>query len=413
MKYSTFPVSILLVIIFFNSVVLGQLNGNLTYTLHRESNPNQDQLDAYTKIKTAMDSALGYYNRYTTLTKHLNVHYNTSVGTADANFNGTIRFGSNRSYMVVHTAMHETAHTLGIGTTNEYRSLITNDKVFTGPRATAKLREITNDPDTLLNGDAQHFWPYGLNFANEVKSEQDLINHCLIVNEMYKDMFREELYKVCRLRSKADSRYMVAVSGNTLSLSSNYDSTSVVRMIALKEKNVFRLEFGNKVLEIPGESKNAGAVVGLYDWNGGAHQRAVFEFETQNENEARIRMAHSGHYLRVDGNRIIQDVASASRESQYWEIIDTGEITLSRVPDKKSFPCRIELNDKRVVFCTPVATEKNATLRITDLHGRIIWSEIVKTNHEHTISTGKFARGLYMITTQLSGQRLSRRFLVK
>ena len=172
MKSIMFPVSNLLVFIFFSSVVFGQLNGNLTYTQHRESNPNQDQLDAYTKIKTAMDSALGYYNRYTTLTKHLNVHYNTSVGTADANFNGTIRFGSNRSYMVVHTAMHETAHTLGIGTTNEYRSLITNDKVFTGPRATAKLREITNDPDTLLHGDQQHFWPYGLNYANEVKSNR-------------------------------------------------------------------------------------------------------------------------------------------------------------------------------------------------------------------------------------------------
>lgn len=412
MKLSAFPVSILLVFICYNSVAFGQLNGNLTYTLHRETNPTQDQLDAYTKIKTAMDSALGYYNQHTTLTKHINVYYNTGVSTADASFNGTIRFGSNRSYMVVHTSMHEIAHTLGIGTTTEYTNLI-KDNIFTGARTTAKLREITSDPDTLLHGDQQHFWPYGLNYANEVKSKQDLINHCLIVNEMCKDMFREEFYKVCRLRSKADGRYVIVLNGNTLSLNSNYDSTSVVRMITLNEENVFRLEFGNKVLEIPNESRTAGAVVGLYGWNGGTHQRAVFEFETQNKDQARIKMAHSGHYLRVDGDRIIQDVASASMESQRWEIIDVEDITLSRAPGKKSLPYRIELNDNLVIFCTSVAAEKNALMQITDLHGRIIWSEIVKTNREYAVSTDKFARGLYMITTQLSGLKLSKRFIIK
>jgi len=413
MKLKEFLKSAFLCFICFNSMVFGQLSGNLTYTLHRESNPTQDQLDAYSKIKTAIDSAIGYYNRYTTLTKHLNVYYNTEVQTADASFNGTIRFGSNRSYMVVHTSLHEIAHTLGIGTTTEYRNLVNSDKVFTGPKATAKLREITNDPNALLHGDQQHFWPYGLNYASEVKSEQDLIYHCLIVNEMYKDMFREEFYKACRLRSKADGRYMVVLNGNTLALSSNYDSTSVVRMISLNEENVFRLEFGNKVLEIPNESRSAGAVVGLYGWNGGTHQRAVFEFETQSKDEARIKMAHSGHYLRADGDRIIQDVASASRETQYWQIVDVGDITLSRVPDIKSLPYRIELNGNRVIFCTSVAAEKNVLMRITDLHGKIIRSEIVKTNQEHVLQTENFSPGLYIVSAHFSGHMLSRRIIAK
>lgn len=412
MKLSAFSASYFLFFICFNSMAYGQLSGNITYTLHRESNPSQDQSDAYAKIKAAMDSALGYYNQYTTLTKHINVHYNTGVGTADASFNGTLRFGSNRSYMVVHTAMHEISHTLGIGTTNEYRNLIRNN-IFTGERTTAKIREIANDPDTLIHGDQQHFWPFGLNYANEVKSKQDLINHCIIVNEMCRDMFREEFYKICRLRSKADGRYMVVLNGNTLSLRSSYDSTSEVRMITLSEENLFRLEFGNKVLEIPNESRTAGAIVGLYGWNGGTHQRALFEFETQSKNEARIKMAHSGHYLRTDGDRIIQDVASASKESQYWEIIDVEDITRSRVVSQKKLPYRIELNNNRVNFCTPAVAEKNVLMQITDLHGRVIRSETVKTNHEHILSTEKFARGLYVITTQLSGQKLSRQFLVK
>ena len=60
MKLSAFSVSNLLFLICINSVTFGQLSGKVSYTLHRESNPAQDQLDAYAKIKTAMDSALGY-----------------------------------------------------------------------------------------------------------------------------------------------------------------------------------------------------------------------------------------------------------------------------------------------------------------------------------------------------------------
>lgn len=191
----------LLIVLWFCVLV----SGNISYTLHRESNPSSDQLSAYEKIETAMDSALGYYNTLTTITKSLNVYYNTGVQTADANFNGTVRFGPDRAYMVVHTAMHETAHTVGVGTCNEYWNLL-QDGVFTGSRATAMLREITGDPDTVLHGDQQHFWPYGLNYANEVKSEQDLINHCRMVNAIYMDMFgAEEFYRACTAGTAADT----------------------------------------------------------------------------------------------------------------------------------------------------------------------------------------------------------------
>ncbi|NLP13595.1 MAG: hypothetical protein GX383_03735 [Clostridium sp.] len=160
--------------------------GNITYTLITVSNPTEDQKDAYQRIKNAMDTAVEYYNTYTTITKELRVYYEPSVSTADGNINGSIRFGSNRSYMNHITAMHEIAHTVGVGTSSKWRSLVVNG-VYTGSNAIAVLREVTGDSNAVLKGDNTHFWPYGLNYTSEVKSEADLINHCKIVDAMKKD----------------------------------------------------------------------------------------------------------------------------------------------------------------------------------------------------------------------------------
>lgn len=160
--------------------------GNVTYTIEMVSNPTDDQRDAYEKMKTAMDKAVSFYNEYTTITKKLKIVYEPSVATADGNINGTIRFGSNKSYMNHITAMHEIAHTVGVGTSSKWWTLIVN-KVYTGANGTAEIRAITGNNSAVINGDNTHFWPYGLNYTSEVKSDQDLINHCKIVEAMKKD----------------------------------------------------------------------------------------------------------------------------------------------------------------------------------------------------------------------------------
>ncbi|HEY9063062.1 MAG TPA: dockerin type I domain-containing protein [Pseudobacteroides sp.] len=160
--------------------------GKVTYILIKVSSPTADQLSAYQAITAAMDKAVSYYNQYTNITLNLKVYYEPTVATADANFNGTIRFGK-KEYMNHITAMHEIAHTTGVGTTSQYRALIVNGN-FTGTNATNQLRAISGNQQDVLHGDSQHFWPYGLNYTSEVKSENDLINHCKIVNAMRKDM---------------------------------------------------------------------------------------------------------------------------------------------------------------------------------------------------------------------------------
>lgn len=161
--------------------------GHVTYTLDRAPNPTPDQQSAYEAITAAMDHAVEYYNCYTNIEKELFVSYNPDVQTADGNVNGSIRFGSRASMQFV-TAAHEIAHTVGIAYYG-FADLAPDDtKIWTGPIAVAKLREITGDPAAVLYADNTHFWPYGLNYETEYESEADLINHCLMVVAIRADL---------------------------------------------------------------------------------------------------------------------------------------------------------------------------------------------------------------------------------
>jgi hypothetical protein len=84
------------------------------------------------------------------------------------------------------TAMHEIAHVFGVGAT-KFRTLISGG-VFTGPKATAKLREISGVAADQIKTDGTHFWPHGLNYISEGKTQQDLINHCNVVQAMVADL---------------------------------------------------------------------------------------------------------------------------------------------------------------------------------------------------------------------------------
>jgi hypothetical protein len=161
-------------------------SGHVSYTLTKNANPSADEQQAYMLITEAMDKAVQYYNCYTNITKADTVTYVPSVETADGNSNGSIRFGG-KDYMEYITAMHEIAHTVGIGTASNWGSMVQNG-IFTGEQATAKLRSITGVADDQVHADTQHFWPYGLNYTSEVKSEADVIDHCYMVVAIRADL---------------------------------------------------------------------------------------------------------------------------------------------------------------------------------------------------------------------------------
>jgi hypothetical protein len=159
--------------------------GHVSYTLAKVASPTIEQTTAYDKITAAMDKATVYYNCYTNITKVLNVSYVPSVATADGNINGSIRFGSTASMNQV-TAMHEISHTVGVGTASNWASFLSNG-TFTGTNALTQLRAIAPSEDAV-HADNSHFWPYGLNYESEGKTEADLVGHCKMVMAIRKDL---------------------------------------------------------------------------------------------------------------------------------------------------------------------------------------------------------------------------------
>lgn len=356
-------------------------HAEVTYTLHKSANPTADEQDAYKRITAVMDSAVKLYNTYSNLSKFINVYYAPGVPTAEASSNGDLRFGENRSYMVVPTAMHEMGHTMGIGTTQEYWD-VCKDGVFRNDKVQAKLRELDNDPTKELHCDSQHIWPYGLNQASEAKSEKDLINHVILVETIYQQLFKVAFYKQGRIKSLGETKKCMGItSSNALELMDCSDKATFVKIFSVGDNPVtYYIQLGSRVVDIPNESTVAGIVASTYGYNGGAHQRYVFEDAGVNTPLTFFfKNAKSGHYLQAVGNTVVQNPKQKS-EAFMWKIeedhadtskveppdtsvVDTGKVLPNDSTGDTSSVKIVRLRDTRVDM---------APARTFDLKGRNI-----------------------------------------
>lgn len=158
-------------------------SAQLTYTISKSSSPTSDETDAYTKIQSAMDAAVARHEALgSKATKAITVEYNSGVATADGSSNGNIRFGADRAYMTERTALHEIAHTLGVGTTDAFTQ---NCNANNWPTATPLLQSFDGASATISCGGG-HFWPYGLNYESEM-SDTAADRHVEMINAMIVD----------------------------------------------------------------------------------------------------------------------------------------------------------------------------------------------------------------------------------
>jgi hypothetical protein len=154
--------------------------GPLTYELASGSESWPANIRA--QIVYAMDGAVALYNKYGTFSKHLYANYNPSVPTAQASYSGWIDFGGQIGYR---TALHETSHTLGVGTVGNWSSFIQSG-VWTGTNAVQQLREF-DGPTAIVYSDGTHFWPYGLNYDSEASTENNR-RHVFMVAAFRRDL---------------------------------------------------------------------------------------------------------------------------------------------------------------------------------------------------------------------------------
>ena len=140
----------------------------------------------YDRIKQASEDAVDYWNNLTEMKG-----FSPSVGfvdgtpTADCSYGGWIRVGSNTSYQRTGTILHEMLHGIGVipwadteWSRHTLRSGVNGDGYGTGQwlgdRVTDVVRFLQNDNTSVLNGDYQHMWPYGINGASEDNGQQAL-----------------------------------------------------------------------------------------------------------------------------------------------------------------------------------------------------------------------------------------------
>jgi hypothetical protein len=86
--------------------------------------------------------------------------------------------------MTERTALHEIAHTIGVGTSAGW-SRLGGSGTWTGAQATALVRQYDGSGAKISTGGG-HFWPYGLNYENEF-SNTAADRHVRIVAAMVRD----------------------------------------------------------------------------------------------------------------------------------------------------------------------------------------------------------------------------------
>jgi hypothetical protein len=175
----TLPLIIVTLVLFFADISIpshwhSAQADELLQPVHPSTNPvhgvryklagGSDQWDANARqrIVRSMDEAVAIYNANGNFDKLDTAAWSPGTPTADSNFGGYIRFGGAISTRV---ALHEIAHTLGIGTAPNWMEFNKNG-IFTGKYATEMLRKF-DGPSAVLHCDHMHIWPYGLNYDNE------------------------------------------------------------------------------------------------------------------------------------------------------------------------------------------------------------------------------------------------------
>ncbi len=130
------------------------------------------------RIELAMNTAVARYNKWGNWPERtLTVEYNTNVPTADGNVNGNIRFGSSEDFQTEWAALHEIAHTMGVGFWES--DLLNADDNYIGAHALAVYRSFEGNTAHISTG-GSHFYNYGLNFTRE-DTESNKERHAQIV----------------------------------------------------------------------------------------------------------------------------------------------------------------------------------------------------------------------------------------
>jgi fibronectin-binding autotransporter adhesin len=132
----------------------------------------------YNAAVSSMQAVVNAYNAYGNFGNgSIYVYYDAGIPTAQSGYGGYGgSIGVGGTYPNVRVLLHESSHWLGTGTYSNY---------WSGPNTSAIIQQF-DGVGAVLNGDGQHYWPYGENYDNESSQINDA-RHVAIVYALRKD----------------------------------------------------------------------------------------------------------------------------------------------------------------------------------------------------------------------------------
>lgn len=246
-----------------------------------------DGIDANRRqaIIDSMDTAVTLYNSLGLFDKHVSANNSPGTPTADANYDGNIQFGGSYNSRV---AIHELSHCMGAGTYWRWPQLMING-AWTGQYTNLQLSAF-DGAGSVLHGDTQHFWPYGLNYDSEDSTESRRRN-VLMVAALRRDMgihtFQQTVYTTdvpngsYRLSPRHAPTSVLDVLNGDPGNGAQIDITNRVYasskfILDLQTDGTYRIRTalaGNRCVELPSGITDNGTKLRLWDDTGNSAQR--------------------------------------------------------------------------------------------------------------------------------------------
>ena len=238
-----------------------------------------------------------------------------------------------------------------------------------------------------------------------------------------------------RIMSMNFGTCMVRTSEDKLALGDCNGENAVATVTPLSS-TTYRINFGDKSLDTPNESTDAGITMGLYTWNAGGHQKVVMEKQSGYEGSVvRMKMQHSSMYLRAttDGERVVQSWADDWEWNQMWRLLgkddtvptkdttktdttkidtaetDTGKTAIPYLGNYASvYGISVHYADNHLFVELGIAFVEGAMVRILDLQGREVMHR--RAMRSATFDVQALPAGVYHVAVQSKNHTEIRRF---
>lgn len=172
--------------------------GKMTYNIRSDASGDNRE-----RITNAIDEGVEWYNHFVNAGYNIDAGYSASSATANGGYGGWIGFGPSAGYQKAGTALHEMAHTAGVGTTSVWTGSTElrakGQAYWQGKHVNDVMHFLENSTNVGLYGDNTHMWAkdptgqikpllYGVNGAHEEQNNVlQYIGNALIIEALGED----------------------------------------------------------------------------------------------------------------------------------------------------------------------------------------------------------------------------------